>query len=274
VLAEIFEIEQPAEQAAGPRSHQDLVRTGKLLQTRSQIGRFADQAKSMSLSDQIADDHQARGDSDADVDVLPSRHRHGSNRSQDLQCGVDCALGVVFVRRREAEIGEHAVSHQAKDMAVVAPNGVAAAVLELVKNCSQVFRVEPRRQRGRADHVAEQHGQMPSLGPDTCGAWREGHIAAVSRRLWPRPTRVRNCFDQFLAVFGRDAELLEVPIVEAPEGLRINVATCEKVRVLAEAKVVQPSLQTRHLPRTRKPPSLTKSAMLSAVLEDFVFCRV
>ena len=59
-----------------------------------------------------------------------------------LECGSYRAFGVVLMRGRETEIGEHAVAHVARNVAVVAANGVAAGRLKCMQDFAKVFRIE------------------------------------------------------------------------------------------------------------------------------------
>ena len=81
-----------------------------------------------------------------------------------LQPGAHRALGVVLVRLRPAEIGQHAVAQVLGDMAVEAADHLRAGRLIGAHDRAQVLGIEPRRQLGRADQIAEHHGQLPALG--------------------------------------------------------------------------------------------------------------
>ena len=74
-------------------------------------------------------------------------------------------LGLVLVRLRPAEIGEHAVAHVLGDVAAPALDHLGAAVLIRADHLAHVLGIEPRRKLGRADQVDEQHRQLPPLGP-------------------------------------------------------------------------------------------------------------
>ena len=82
----------------------------------------------------------------------------------DGQPGLHGALGVVFVRLRIAEIGEHAVAHVFGDEAAVGCDQRRAAFVIGPDDRPHVLGIEPRRHRGRADEIAEHHRQLPALG--------------------------------------------------------------------------------------------------------------
>jgi hypothetical protein len=65
---------------------------------------------------------------------------------------------------RPAEIGEHAVAHELRDMALEAPDLARYSVLIGADHLAHVLGIELRRQRGRPHQIAEHHRQLPSLG--------------------------------------------------------------------------------------------------------------
>ena len=71
---------------------------------------------------------------------------------------------------REAEVDENAVADVVADMAVEAPDDLGAGLLVAADHLVQIFRVHARGQRGGADHVAEHHGQLATLGFAARGA--------------------------------------------------------------------------------------------------------
>ena len=68
------------------------------------------------------------------------------------------------VRLRPAEIGQHAIAHELGDVTLETGDLARHGVLVGAHNLPHLFRVEPLRQRGRADQVAEQHCELPPLG--------------------------------------------------------------------------------------------------------------
>ena len=94
--------------------------------------------------------------------------------SMTAEPGPDGALGVVLVRVRIAEIDEHAVAHVLGDEAVVAADRVGDAAVIGADHLAQVLGIEPRRQRRRADQVAEHHGELAPLGLRRPRGWGLG----------------------------------------------------------------------------------------------------
>jgi hypothetical protein len=84
---------------------------------------------------------------------------------------VDCAqprshrpLGVVLMRLRVTEIDQYAVAHVAGDEAIEPSDNLHDGAVISGDDLSQILGIEPRRQRHRADKIAEHHRELPSLG--------------------------------------------------------------------------------------------------------------
>ena len=111
--AEVVEFEKVAEEFARALGNDDACRMRRALQPGRQIGRVADDAVLLGLSraDQVADDHEPRRDADAYMQGRAGGGLQLRRRLDDRKAGPHSALGVVLVRLRIAEIGEHAVAH-------------------------------------------------------------------------------------------------------------------------------------------------------------------
>ena len=84
--------------------------------------------------------------------------------------GASLPLGVVPVCPRIAEVGQRTVTEVSGDVTAQVVDDLGAAVLVGEEDLAQVLRVEPRRQVGRADQVAEHHRHLAPLrrGDDRC----------------------------------------------------------------------------------------------------------
>ena len=72
------------------------------------------------------------------------------------------------MRLRIAEIDQHPVAHVLGDKAVEAADRIGDGAVVVADQLAQILRVKTRRQRRRADEVAEHHRQLPAFGVD----WR------------------------------------------------------------------------------------------------------
>ena len=96
-------------------------RLGQRLQSRRQIGRFADDGLFLrrAPSDKIADHNDPSGDADADLEIFIRARFELRDDRRHVEAGPDRALGVLLVGAREAEIGQHAIAHEFGDEAVI-----------------------------------------------------------------------------------------------------------------------------------------------------------
>jgi hypothetical protein len=130
------------------------------------------------------------------------------------------ALGVVFVRLRITEIGEHAVAHIFGDEAAVALDRRRAAAMIAPDDLAHVLGIEPRRKRRRTDEVAEHHSEMTALGDVRMGL--RGHGDCGFRRSFRR-TQACDRFEQALAVSEGHAEFFEVAVRQLTQDLGVDV---------------------------------------------------
>ena len=86
------------------------------------------------------------------------------DRVDQRQAGAHRILGVGFMRFRVAEINQHAVAHIFRDIAAEAADHFGGAFVIGGDHFAQIFRIELRRQRGRADEIAEHYRELAALG--------------------------------------------------------------------------------------------------------------
>ncbi len=152
------------------RRDDDRVRLGQGLQTGGEVRRFADDRLLLrrSFADQIADDHQPGGDPDARVE-LGGIDVEASDSFDHPQPRPDRSLGIILMGSRVAEINQDAVAHVFGDKTVEPRDHLGDSAVIGGDDLAQILGIEPRRQRRRADQVAEHHRQLPALG---IGSWR------------------------------------------------------------------------------------------------------
>ncbi len=88
---------------------------------------------------------------------------HGHELVDDPKAGVHGPLGIVLVRARVAEVGDHTVAEILGGVSVEALDGAHAHVLVGAQDVAPVLGVERAGERRRVDQVAEQHGHVPFL---------------------------------------------------------------------------------------------------------------
>jgi len=164
--AEIAQPEYIADQAARGAGEDDLPGLRKSLQARGEVWGLADHRLLLrrAFADQIADDDQPSGNTDADGEPLRSAGLQAPHRRCYFEPRPHRPLGVVLMRPRKTEIGQHPVAHEFRDKAVIARDNAGNSVLIGADLLAQFLGVEPRRQGSRADQITEHHGQLPPLG--------------------------------------------------------------------------------------------------------------
>jgi len=68
------------------------------------------------------------------------------------------------MRLRIAEINENAVAHVPGDEAIEPGDDFANGVVICADDLTQILGIEPSRELGRTDQIAEHHRQLPAFG--------------------------------------------------------------------------------------------------------------
>ena len=184
-------------QTRGGLGDQDLAGRGGLLQPGGDVGRVADGGvvHAQVVADG-ADHDEARVESHAHGQ-LGARPEAGVRaailqRTADLEGGHGRAAGVVLVGQRRAEQRHEAVAEELVDGALVAMDLGQRQLEESIEQIVHRVGAEPLGQRGRADQVAEQHGdRLPLAGQRRPRG--EDSLGEVTRRVGigrRRPRRV------------------------------------------------------------------------------------
>jgi hypothetical protein len=236
---EVAQPEQVADQAAGGAGEDDLSGFGKSLQACSEVGGLADHGLLLcrAFADQITDDDKPGGNADADGEPLRStglQPRHGRFY---LQPGTHRPLGIVLMRPRITEIGQHPVAHELSDKAVIARDAAGNGVLIGAELLAQFLGVEPRRQGRRADEIAKHDRQLPPLG--------HGRTALLARRRNGRRRRSGECgnrIEQATPVTDQgNAEILQVIGRQTRQHLLVDVVFAESLLVPLQPEPPQPA---------------------------------
>src|SRR5262249_53594008 len=135
---EIAVLEEIAAQLAGCRRDHDSIRLGERLQPGGEVRRFTDDRLLLrrAFADQIADDHDPRGDADASLQIKAT---HGTDHTQ--RCA-DRPLGIVLVRLRVAEINQDPVTHVFGDKAVKRGTDLGDSAMVGTNDLAKILRIE------------------------------------------------------------------------------------------------------------------------------------
>ena len=127
------------------------------------------------------------------------------------------SFGLVLMRPRPTEIGQHTVSHELGDVALEARDLAGDGVLIGADDRAHLFGIELRRQGRRADQIDEHHGELAPLG--TAGGRRGGQGLRC---------QLLDGRQQLFARSQGNAEFLEVRITELGQYLGIDLAVLER----------------------------------------------
>jgi len=190
-------LDRIANEPTRPTSDQRLAGRRRLLEPRGDVDRVACD-KRLSL----AGDDLAGVDADADTEL--ERPRGGMH----LGGCAHCAKRIVLMRLRHAEHGHHRVADELLHRAAVPLDDGPHLLVVATHQSPQGLRVYTLAERGRADDVAEQHGdglshlaRRPCLGKSgaaggaeaeafgvlRAAAWAGGHLTRVTRPAVPVP---------------------------------------------------------------------------------------
>jgi len=151
--------EQVADEMTGLVSNDHHARLARALQPCREIWGIADNRLLLrcAFTDQIADDHQSARDADARQQSLCGGSAELRDRMYDRQSCPNRPFGVILVRPWPAEIGEHAVAHELRDVALEPGDLARDRVLIGADHFAHILQIELRRHRGRADEVDEHY---------------------------------------------------------------------------------------------------------------------
>ena len=172
--AEVRQLEQTTDQLPGGRADDDASRRGDRLQPRRQVRGGAAHRVPVgnTLADQIAHHDVTGRDAHAGLQADFGARLEPSDLLDQLKPGAHRPLGVVLVRLRPAEIGEHAIADVFGDVPAPTVDRLGAGRLIGADDLAHVLRVEPGRQLGRTHQIDEHHRQLPPLGFGSRSGWR------------------------------------------------------------------------------------------------------
>ena len=163
--AEVLALEQAADLPPGGRVDHHLIRSCEALQACREVRRLTDRRllARITRANRLADDHQSRCDANADMERLTA-HGGRTDRGGNSEAGTHGAFGISLSGFRPAEVDQHPVTHVTRDEAVKLLDSCGDARLVSADDLPQIFGVEPCRECGRADEVAEHHAERAAFG--------------------------------------------------------------------------------------------------------------
>ena len=240
--AQIDGLERGFQQGAGAVVDQQLPGFGQILQAAGAVRGIARDRSTLmrGLAREVADHHRAR------------RHRRPGRKprigAEDgdlgdrLERGAPCpdrTFGLILGGDGPAEMGDDAVPGEIRDMPALRRDRFGHGVLIPELDLAQVFGVELRGKRGRSDHVAEQHRDLPPF---------DGLLARIRGRLCRRLGDGGAFLQQPPPVADKiDAQILEVFAGEIGEDGPVDIVGDEGLAVDAQAQFLQPEADILHM---------------------------
>ena len=205
-----------------------------------------------------SDHHHAGGDPDANLQpsgVADLQRRH---RLDDVETGANGAFRLAFMGERVAEKGDDSISQGGEHVAVVAIDAGRAGVLVGSDDALQSFRIEPVRELGEADHVAEENGQLAPF------ASRSADDGGGRRRFFELPLFAEQAEDLLARPEG-ETKLLQIIVSQQPKRLQIDFVLLEERGEALESIKSEP-LGQRGGQHGRPPPpfALTRTPWLTS----------
>jgi hypothetical protein len=239
--AEILDLEQCADLSPGAVGNDQGAGPGQRLQTGGEVWGLADHDPLLrrTHADQIADDDEASGDADPNVQRLLCGEP--ADRIDDREPGASRPLGIVLMRLGIAEINQHAIAHIFGDKAAKAADGVGDAAMVGTDDLAQILGIEARGQRRRTNQIAEHHSQLAPLGLG-CGV-RRGRSRHVLGRGTPGTGRkISDRFQQKPAMADRgDAKFFQIVGRQLRQDAQVDLVLAESLLVSLQSKPPQPA---------------------------------
>jgi len=116
------------------------------------------------LSDSIPGDDHARCNSNPHLQRLSIWEQKLAHLCHELEAGPNGPFSIVLVRLRVAEIHKKTVAHEAGDVPAHLRDHRRTASLEPADHLAQILGIKRDRQRRRADEIAKEDRNLPSLG--------------------------------------------------------------------------------------------------------------
>jgi hypothetical protein len=146
-------------------------------------------------------------------------------RVDDRKRGAHRAFGRVLMRLRITEIGKDTVAHEFGDITVETGNSAGAGILIALDQAAQILGIEHGGKCRRADEVAEQHRDLPTLsfGCLRCRSRIHRLLFRLARRDLGIAVQGRDGLEKLPPLTERNPELLKVLLGQIRKDVEIDV---------------------------------------------------
>ena len=217
------------------------------MQPGGQVRRLADHLLLLgsSVADEVADHDKPGGDADAHLQGNAGGGLELRHRLDQRKPGPDGAFGVMLVGLGIAEIGQYPVAHVPGDETAGSGDEIGAAAVVRADDLAHVLGVEPGRERGRADEVAEHDRELTALGGVQRGAAGAAAATATAGALFSMVSRSAIGAQQLAAMPEQDAQLLQILIRQIGKDAEIDPVVAKRLRVLLQTDPAEPTVDVQ-----------------------------
>ena len=240
VSTKVAQAERIREQPARGAGDDDLSGLRQGLKPRREIRGIADECivPQRAAAAEIADDHEAARDADADRKRLCGPRFEPRGTFDDVERRPHGPLGVIFMSARVAEIRQDAVAAKIAEEAVVRPDDPRACRVKGIEDRGRIFRIEPGRQGGRPHEIADHDRQMSTFrnlwlaDPRALGMLGFAAVLLSERRP--------DGLEEPLSVSQGDLELFEIGLCELRHHVGADGVRGEERLIALETCVSEP----------------------------------
>ena len=233
-------LEQRADLPPCALGDDERARLGHRLQAGGDVRGLADNPTLLrgARADQVADHNEAASNAEAHVHWLG--RGESADGIDDGEPGADRPLGIVLVRLRVAKINEHAIAHIFGDKAREPGDRVGDTAVVGADQLAQILGIIARRQRRRADQIAEHHGELAAFGIGRSRCSGDCHCdRGGGRRVAERGDSV----EQTAPVADRcNTNFPEIFRCQLRQHLPIDLVLAEGRRIALKTQTLQPHL--------------------------------
>ena len=262
----IVEDERSADELPCQPADHDLVLARQSFQTRRQVRGLAGDGPRLPSAGglEIADDDGAGRDPDMHV------QRQFSCRRDRCEPGAHRLRRLVLLSPRPAEVYQDAVAQVVRDIAAKADDNLGHGIVIASQQLAQILRVVLAGQLGRANEIAEQHGQLPAFRLARGIAALRGGFGGGLRSF---PGQLGNRAQEPAAEAERQPQLFQIPVGKLGQDIEVDVVSGEDLGELLQSDVLKPVVK---IVGHGSPPYLPPARLLAEIdaqrgfADDFV----
>ena len=201
-------------------------------------------------ADEVADHDKPGGDADAHLQGNAGGGLELRHRLDQRKPGPDGAFGVMLDGLGIAEIGQYPVAHVPGDETAGSGDEIGAAAVVRADDLAHILGVEPGRERGRANEVAEHDRELTALGGVPCTLRLCGRRQFCDRdRCGGRAGQLADRCQQFPPMADDyDAKLSQIFRGQVRKNRFVDFIIAKRLRVLLQTDRAKPTIDVHDHP--------------------------